>query len=391
MPRYQGLPERTVRETWTRGTLVSGTLETAISAIDAADVLYGRMYISGAGSWIYNAPTNQLDQFAAEILFELDIWSDRWQPRILNMLACGPAELLNNADGTRTLFLTDTSWQTESCQHPIYPELYGAQAAADPLWGDDQAPYLADIRAPAVTTWVDLDARGRLLRIEVRAGETREGTLIQSWELARDEHVPADRVPDAAFDTTPPEAFLRWRDTESSTSRLPSPQTVTLTEALGLAQTPLFGLPGESDVSAALTGTATLSATLSSIEAGAPPREEMPRWLVDEETPFQSALSFGYALRLTYTVDAPADAPILYIYEGPAKEFGTYLRGTARWTSSVAVMLDIGGRTIPGWQVTGEPDGAWTLFEIDGTLIAVEYPFDRAAAAIATLQPIAEP
>jgi hypothetical protein len=391
MPRYQGLPERTVRETWTRGSVVSGTIETAVSTFDAAGALYARTHTSGTGSWIYNAPTSQLDQFGAQVLFDLSVWSGHWQPTVLNMLACGSAELVSAADNTRTLSLIDTSWQTESCQHPNYPELFTTQTIGDSLGGDDQAPYLADIPDQAVTTWVDLDAHGRLLRAEVRAGVARDGALIQSWELAQDELLPADRAPAAAFNPTPPEAFLRWRNVDSPSSRPPSPHTVTLTEALGLARTPLFGMPVEGSASDMLTGTATLSATLASIEAGSPPPEAAPRSFTDEETPFQSALRYGYALRLTYTVRAPEGMPILYLYEGPAKEFGAYLRGTARWASSAPATLDIGGRKIAGWQVTGARKNAWTLFEIDGTLIAVEYPFDRAAAALATLRRIAGP
>jgi hypothetical protein len=387
VPRYQGLPERTVREIWTRGRAISGTLETAISASDTTGALYGRMYISRAHSWVYVAHTSQLVQFATEIFFELDVWSDRWQPVILNMLACGPAELLTNADGTRTVFLTDTSWLTDSCPHPIYPALFHTQTAGEALGDFDRAPYLADISDQAVTTWVDLDARGRLLRVEVRAGAGRDGALIESWELAQDELLPIDRVPAAAFDPTPPEAFLRWRSLETTTSQPLLQDTVTLTEALALARSPLFGLPGGNGANT-LTDTAALSATLVAIEAGASPAEEAPSSSIGEEAPFLSALRSGYALRLTYSFP---EAPLLYIYEGPAKELGAYLRATARWGSSTPVTLDVGGRKISGWQVIGAPNDTWTLFEIDGTLIAVGYPFEESAAVIVALQQITGP
>jgi DNA-directed RNA polymerase specialized sigma24 family protein len=387
VPRYEGIPERTVRESWVRGTAISGTLETAISASDTTGALYGRMYISPGRSWAYMAPTSQLVQFATETFFELDVWSDRWQPVILNMLACGPAELLANADGTRTVFLTDTSWQTDSCQHPIYPSLFRTQTTGEALGDSDRAPYLSDISDPAVTTWVDLDARGRLLRVEVRAGAARDGALLESWELAQDELLAADRVPAAAFDPTPPEAFLRWQNLDTTISQPPLQDTVTLTEALAMARSPLFGLPGGDGVTT-LTDTAALSATLVAIEASTPPAEGAPGSAIGDEAPFLSALRYGYALRLTYNFP---EAPLLYIYEGPAKELGSYLRATAHWRSSTPVTLGVGARKISGWQVTTAPNDTWTLFEIDGTLIAVWYPAERAAAVIAALRPIARP
>jgi hypothetical protein len=402
MPRYQGLPERTIREIWTRGTAISGTLETAISASDSGGTLYTQLFASAERWWVYSAPKNQLEQYTPGILFDLNVWFDRWQPVILNMLGCGSAELLNNADGTRTLFLSETSWQTDSCLHPIYTSLYSAQTT-DELWGFDMAPYLADLGDQAVSTWVDLDARGRLLRLEVRAGADRDGMLIQSWELIRDEMLPAERVPATAFDVTPPEAFLHWQYSESATSEpLLQQRTVTLTEALSLVQTPIFGLQSTAGASGTLTETTTpssatlsdttiLSTTLWSIEAGTPPSQDLARMFLEGEPPFQGALNYGHAVRLTYRVHVPVGAPIAYIYEGPVKEFGAYLRGIARWSSSTPITLDVDGRTIAGWQVTVEPSGAWTLFEIDGTLIAVGYPFEQSAPLIEALRRIAGP
>jgi hypothetical protein len=376
---------------------MSDTLETAISTSDPAGTLYSRIFTSRTRSWVYNAPTSQLDQFAGEPFFELDVWSDRWQPVILNMLVCRGAELLSNADGTQTLFLADTSWQTASCQHPTYPQLFTWQRSDEFYWAFDGAPHLADVFDQEITTWVDLDARGRLTRVEVRAGASRDGMLLQSWGLLQDELVPGDRVPAIAFDPTPPEALLRWRNVESTTAQPLLHDTITLTEALGLAQTPLFGLPPGGGASDTLTSTTTLSATamfsvtLLSIETGAPGQEELPRWYIDGEPPFQSALRSGYALRLTYRVRSPESTRNLYIYEGLAETFGAYLRGTARWTSSTPITLTIDGRTIAGWQVTDRPSSTWALFEIDGTLIAVENPYDQSTPLIAALRRIASP
>src|SRR5262249_30006015 len=129
----------------------------------------------------------------------------------------------------------------------------------------------------------------------------------------------------------------------------------------------------------------TLSATLSSIEAGTPALEGAPSSLLDEETPLQSALRYGFALRLTYSVRAAEGAPILYLFEGPANVFGAYLRGTAHWASSARVTLNVAGRAISGWRVTGGQGISWILFELDGTLIAVDYPSEESAAVITRL------
>ncbi len=138
-----------------------------------------------------------------------------------------------------------------------------------------------------------------------------------------------------------------------------------------------------------LTATPAFTATLAYVSVSQPPPEGPMLSFISWETPFQGAVRDGYATQLTYSVMQPAGWPILSLYEGPANRFGAYLRATANWASSTPIALQVGDRTIDGWQVTSV-DGTktWTLFELDGTLIAVEYPPDKAPIVIAALRRI---
>jgi hypothetical protein len=292
------------------------------------------------------------------------------------------------------VFLTETNWQTEGCQNPHYAQFFQAQIAGDPEAGADNAPYLADLAELEITTWVDLDASGKLLRIEVRAGMDRDGILLESWELERDELLPPDRIPAATFDAEPPDAPVRWNNLAGS---IDSPErTVTLTNALALVRSPLFGLAtagipaSTSDAptnTATLTATPAFTATLAYVSVSNLPSEAPRQWFVSMEAPFRGAVSYGYATQLTYSVLQPAGWPILSLYEGPSTSFGAYLRATAFWSSSTPVSLQVGDRAVDGWQViSNDRVTTWTLFELDGTLIAVEYPPDKAQIVIAALR-----
>jgi hypothetical protein len=302
----------------------------------------------------------------------------------------------SNPDGTHTLFLTDANWKTDSCQYPFYTQLYHEQTASDFESDIDSAPYLADLPEQEITTWVDLDTNGRLLRAEVRAGTARGGTLLESWELERDEQLPPERIPAAAFEPAPPDALVHWNTPIGSFNQEPTPiRTATLTEALGLLRTPLLGpaIVGGTQItgSATLTNAATLMATLIFINVGTPPPEGPSHWL-DVDNALQGAVRGGYAVQMAYSVTAPAGWPALYLYEGPARSFSAYLRATAHWASSTPVTLQLGERRIAAWQVPApQGDKTWTLFELDGTLIAVEYPSDKVLAVIAELRPIVAP
>ena len=121
-----------------------------------------------------------LEQNVGDVGVDVDSWPSQRHRTILNMLGCGQAAMTSNSDGTRTLFLTDTNWRSESCQYQFYPQFFQAQVEGDFEAGADSAPYLVGLPEQELTNWIDLDANGRLLRTEVRAGTTRSGTLIEA-------------------------------------------------------------------------------------------------------------------------------------------------------------------------------------------------------------------
>jgi len=105
---------------------------------------------------------------------------------------------------------------------------------------------------------------------------------------------------------------------------------------------------------------------------------------------FEQALHDGYAIRFIYTLTAAdGSSRMVDIYQWPAKTLGAYLRASAVWKSSEAVSLQIDGKLVSGWRVAERRgDAEWLLFELDGTLIAIESPSDDLVAALAHLQKV---
>jgi hypothetical protein len=210
----------------------------------------------------------------------------------------------------------------------------------------------------------------------VRAGTSSESQLIESWELVSEEQVPDAQVPAQAFDSRPPQARKVWQAVPEP-ALPPEPYEVTITGTLELARTPLFVFaPGG-------------PALLTKIEAG-PPEEAIPRtWFENPDDPFDMALRRALALRFTYVVTDASSMQMVRLYEGPAREFGGYLRSLARWRSSTRLSAVVAGRAIQGWQVSTYVNGLpWTVFEIDGTLIALEYTLPESLALLEQLQPL---
>jgi hypothetical protein len=59
------------------------------------------------------------------------------------------------------------------------------------------------------------------------------------------------------------------------------------------------------------------------------------------------------------------------------------------WKSSSAATFQIGGKLVSGWRVTERRGGAeWILFELDGTLIATQYPTNELLAELTQLRPV---
>src|SRR5262249_39908288 len=158
----------------------------------------------------------------------------------------------------------------------------------------------------------------------IRSGTAADGPLVESWELARDEQLPDDGATAANFDPQPPPALSGWDAGKGEPPGRPQPRTVTITEALALAQTPLFTLAPSS------------TAVPQSIAIGPPP--ETAAWtLPDRTAPFEGALNAGRALRLSYIRDGDQALPIT-LYEGPVEIFGDYLRTQARWSRSNPIL-----------------------------------------------------
>ena len=102
----------------------------------------------------------------------------------------------------------------------------------------------------------------------------------------------------------------------------------------------------------------------------------------------------GYALRVTSRLSAGADRQDIDLYQGEAARFGGYLRSIARWRTSAPVKLQISGKSVSGWQVVTTLPGPelWTLFELDGTLVAVRASTPaQLDIVLALLQPIERP
>jgi hypothetical protein len=255
-----------------------------------------------------------------------------------------------------------------------------------------------------ITTWIYLGADGRPKRIEMRAASTcatiefnggqthqqcvssrsdgpRDGILLESWELASDEHIPPDRVPAKTFDTSPPASLELWDYFgDQHASGPPEPRTTTITEALTLVQTPLFAPQG-------------MGHTPPLIEVGTPSATGTVVWGNDI---FDSALRAGMAVRSTYwlTTSTALDR-LMYIYQGNADTFGAFLRARSswgwRWQSSEPVQVALAGRTVDGWRITLTDGAIWTLLEVDGTLLAAQTVDSRQLAALEQLAPLRRP
>jgi hypothetical protein len=263
-------------------------------------------------------------------------------------------------------------------------------------------PYLLDLAGDAtITTWLHLGADGRPRRIEtwatgaaaiviVRSSgvtETQQiamqsspqnSILLESWELASDEHIPLDRVPKRAFDTSPPDSLELWDYFGDQQAAGPAePRTVTITEALALAQMPLFAPRGAGQ-------------TPPLVEVGAPPGATTVVWGSDI---FDGALRSGVAVRFSYwlTTSTALDS-LMYIYQGDADAFGAFLRTRSswgwRWQSSEPVQVALAGRTVSGWQLTLTGGATWTLFEVDGALLAAQTDDSVQRAALERLAPL---
>jgi hypothetical protein len=396
-PRYGGWPERLIQENWARGEDNPSTVERAATTTGADGTIYGRQYLGPDRVWYYNARLSRVEGYSGALIgYEQRMNED--QHTLLRLIACGGSTLQTSANGMRAIVLTEQDWRNGgSCVHPEYGQFFYAQNSNDPNSDPDQTPYLADRSEVELTTLVGLNAAGRDVSIQVWAGQPATGTLLQSWELVSDEVLPAARVPAATFDSTMPTALQRW--TFTGDYARPAPFSVTITQALALAQTPLFELsttPDEPETSA-ITSTSQVTLTntprptplfLNSIIAGPPPDAPGARPMIEDQPVFDQALYDGFAIRFSYTLTtADGSNQTINLYQGSAQTLGAYLRASAVWQNSSAETFQIGGQPVSGWRIIERRTNAeWLLFELDGTLIAAQPPSDALLAALGQLR-----
>ncbi len=375
-PPYGGWPEQWLQDNWAR-TAADGTLETfSTSRGDDSKVLL-QQYRGAAVSWDYDASASRLYQFPSGILGRIQHANEE-QSTVERMLACGGARLETRPGGRRSLVLREPHWRVDSCQNPAYPGLWGLQRNA--IGATDEAPYLDGLADETLTTVIDLGSDGRPARTQVWSGQPESGTLLESWELVSEEIVPAEHVPAAAFDPSPPAALVRFNIAGVDPAGRIPPRTVTIGEALELGQSPLFtlSLTPPRPAASSSTGQPALPPGamlwLDQIAAGLPPDVARDHGYSDEGNVFEQALSDGYALRLTYALQQGAGAQSIHLYEGSSRVLGAYLRSQAQWMSSVAAKLLVDGRQVDGWwMIARSGASSWLLCEVDGTLLAVEH------------------
>ncbi|MBK9715354.1 MAG: hypothetical protein IPO81_29305 [Kouleothrix sp.] len=384
IPPYGGWPEQWTQDNWSRGSVLSGTLEASSVTTGAAGKVIASQYRGLEESWDYNAPSSRVYRFSTRAL-GLAGQTNEEQGTVLRMIGCGGAVLQAGAGGARSIVLSEPQWSRRSCQNPIYPELLRGQITnGAPVGVTDQAPYLNELDGSPLTTVIDLGAAGRPVRTQVWSGLPGSGTLLESWELVSEELVPPERVPAAAFEATPPEATVRFTEPNLLIAERRPLETIGITEALSLATSPLFGLPA---APGAAPGEATLS--LDQITTGPPPDDPHVHWYSDQDSVFEHALWDGYALRLSYTLRQGDAAQTVQLYQGQAGALGAYLRDQARWSRSAPESAQVGDRKIDGWRVGARGLSAeWLIFEVDGTLIALENPTIESLAALQRLERI---
>jgi len=391
---YGGRPEQLLTDNWLRPA-GDGGFETA--AIEHSDdgTIFGRQYSSPTTLWNYDATTSYVNRQRTSDL-PLVNQINRDQADVLALLARGGSGLSTLPDGTRVISNSQPLLESELAN------VFQSQQQ-DP---NAEGPYMGDVNSDAcITTLIYLDSDGHPKRIESRVsgvcttvslpggGSTtqfitsqgsspQDGILLASWELARDEQLPDGRVPAGTFDATPPAAQTVWDSTAPQRSAPPpEPDTVAITDVLTLARTPLFGFPPDP-------------------KAGAPvvqvmhPSNDPPQFFGNDL--FDAALRSGIAIRLTYWLPTDGSTQRLtYVYEGAAEPFRAYLRVRTTWgwswLSSTPFRLAIGERSIDGWRITTQEGALWTLFEADGTLVAIQSNDAVQQAALATLQPLPRP
>jgi hypothetical protein len=390
LPPYGGRPEQMQIENWVRMT-ERGQLESASAEHDSGGTVYARQYLGPEVTWYYDAPHRQANRLRTSDLplvnkINLD------QSLVLELLGRGGNHLAVLPDGTRVV----------SNSQALLESRYAGALQSQQQDPEAGGPYLGDLAADTmVTTLVYLAGDGRPKRVEHWAirndaaiplpksgnaastaaayppGIPRNSILLEAWEFAGEEQVALGRVPPQAFDTTPPDALAMWDATAPPPLSPAEPRTTTITET----HMPLFVLVDAGQIGPPV------------VEIGESPKSASN---IGGNDIFEGALRSGTAVRLTYWLATGGPLQRMqYIYQGDARTFGAYLRtaatGNWRWLSSEPARLTIGERAVDGWRITLLNGAIWTLFELDGRLLAAQTDADIQLAALAKLQLLPQP
>ena len=282
-PPYAAWPEHVINENWVRGTVISGTIETAATTRDDSGKVYARQYRSAIIGWDYDAGVSRASQFPGA---NLALGTNEDQITVLQMLDCDGAQLEIAPDGTRSLVLVEHNWRTASCQNSRYPFLWDVQTDTGASQFDE-APYLADQSADELTTIIRLGADGRPARTEIWAGNPETGVLLESWERISEEIISADRLPADTFSPQPPAATIRFVFPASDVVQIDTslPGGTDLDVAIRQARAPFIGFGQGPD-----------EPQLVTIVLGNQPEQIQTNWMAIDNSIFNGALNNGYAI-----------------------------------------------------------------------------------------------
>lgn len=372
---YGGLPEDARAEHWYR-RVGDGQVEVAQRLLTGdGQVVYQAYYGPGA-TWRLTAREERVEIYdpASDLGLALRRLPNGAKLAAMAMIWCGGLVAEVRADGSQVVSRADPDWQRETCQDPSYPSLRrsqrGDQRGAGPI--QFEGPYLVDVSDQAVTTRAHIAPDGRLMSIDIRAGLAPDGVVLQSWDIEVDGLVPQAEIPDGIFAPAPPAArYVDDNRAVGAASFEPRIETITVSETLQLARTPLYVLPDDDP------------AVLTLAQRGVAPAGFQTYWV---DAPFEGALRSGIALQLTYAVVVDSgQTQLVSLYQGPAQELAPYLRRHAIWRSSEPLRVAIGGRPVDGWLVEQTNGARLFIAELDGTLIAASADSPAQLAAIARL------
>jgi hypothetical protein len=385
MPPYGGRPETMEIENWTHVD-AQGRIESGNREHDSTGTIFAQQYLGPEITWYYDAPSRHATRIrSVDLALGNTINLD--QAIALDLLGRGGSRLLTLPDGTRVI----------SQSQPILETQYASVLQNQQQVPDAGGPYLGDIASDAtLTTRIILDVNGQPRTIERWASSERPGRaaasattpnraqpgappqntiLLESWELADDKLIAPAQAPQGIFDQTPPDALSVSDNILVSANTPAEPRTTTPIEAAQIAPSPLFLLDNAEQVDAPL------------VEIGE--QQNTPDgWGNDI---FDGALRRGLAIRMTYWLTTGGSLQrTLILYQGDARVFGNYLRAqttpTWRWKSSQPVRLTIGVRSVNGWRIVMAGGATWTLFELDGTLLAAQADSDVQQTALSSLR-----